>query len=351
VSTTEDLLNLINKDKKKSDATTVYLGDDITMGSVAPYGIPSGIPQFDLYGGRRGGIPAGKVVEFYGFEMVGKTTAALQAGAEWQKRGGQVFFIDTEQTYSPRRAQELGCNAAGIIKFEAGTIEEVFDNMKTIFRALGEAKTEDPVLIIIDSITGVPTLADKEGKLDASDRPGFESKQIKRGLKQLVDQLGEMPSKPTIIFINHAYETFNTYGKKSKSGGGHGLKFFASVRVSFTHKGMLKDGEVRKGQTIKIEIEKLKGAVLEYPVFEAELKNECGFDHFESLESVMVATNYASKPKSSQTITFNLTDEQIKSTDFKVWCEENGGYDAQYNAWRKWAIDQGILQPWGGAEK
>ena len=173
------------KVQKNKDFMT-YAGDDLSMGSVVPYGVSSGIPELDLYLGRKGGLPAGKVIEYYGFSMVGKTTAALQAAAEWQKRGGLVIFIDNEQSYSPERFRQLGGVPENLLKHEVNTIEQTFD---VIYYYLGtiEGKAskkaqrgllddfDKPVLIIVDSVTGVPTQADTEGNLEKSERPGFEA--------------------------------------------------------------------------------------------------------------------------------------------------------------------------------
>ena len=353
------------KVQKNKDFMT-YAGDDLSMGSVVPYGVSSGIPELDLYLGRKGGLPAGKVIEYYGFSMVGKTTAALQAAAEWQKRGGLVIFIDNEQSYSPERFRQLGGVPENLLKHEVNTIEQTFD---VIYYYLGtiEGKAskkaqrgllddfDKPVLIIVDSVTGVPTQADTEGNLEKSERPGFEAKQIKRGVKGMNPLLSQTKCRPSIIFINHCHETFNSWGKKSKSSGGNGLKYYSSVRVEFTHLGMLtnKSTEQRLGQKIKIYIEKLKGAALEYDKFNTELTNDIGFDRYEGLKLAMIATNFATRPSGSQVVTI-LPDTdlevQVKQTEFRRWVEENEGYDTVYKNWRLWAIREGYLSPWGGAD-
>ena len=344
-----ELFGLIKKDSK----VDVYLGDDVTMGSVSPYGVPSGLPQLDVYLGGKGGLPAGKIIEYYGFQMTGKSTAAMQAGAEWQKKGGVVIFIDTERGWLPLRARQLGMIPERVIKYEPETVEGVFNCIDDAIDKLEKVKWDKPVLIIVDSITGVPTNADVEGKMEDSDRPGFEAKQIKRGVRRLNALIDSYECKPTIIFINHAIAKIGvTFGKKSESGGGHGIKFFATIRACFTAIGSLREGTKedarRVGQKIQIEIEKLRGASLEYPRFNVELKNEGGFDHIEGLKCAMLATSYAEKPESGRTITFH-DGCQIRNQDFEEWMDQSGGYDAVYLKWRKWCVEKGILQPWGGA--
>ena len=62
-----------------------------------------------------GGYPKGRIVEIYGPESSGKTTFALHAIAEVQKRGGRAAFIDAEHALDPVYAQNLGVNLDEIL--------------------------------------------------------------------------------------------------------------------------------------------------------------------------------------------------------------------------------------------
>ena len=57
-----------------------------------------------------GGLPKGRVVEIYGPESSGKTTLALHAIAECQKKGGIAAFIDAEHAFDKSYAKKLGVN-------------------------------------------------------------------------------------------------------------------------------------------------------------------------------------------------------------------------------------------------
>lgn len=346
-----EIANIFNVLKQnKNIADKVWMGDDLTMDSVAPYGIPSGIPELDFFMGGKGGYPVGKIIEFYGFQMCGKTTAAYQAAAEWQKRGGLVVFIDTEKSFDPGRSRELGCEPAGIIVLEADTIEQIFDHiLNSVLEPLKEAGFKKDVLIIVDSVNGVPSQADVEGNIDESDRPGFEGKQIKRGCKKINPILSDFDFNPTIIFINHAYASIGR-NAKTDSGGGHGIKFYASVRILFTNLTVVREKEERTGQKVLIQIVKLKGAPNDQDKFEILLTNDNGFDRYLSLRDVMVKTGYADRPKGSQTLTIRAgTDKAvgIKNVDFEEWVNTNGGYDKVYLEWREWAIKNDFIRPWG----
>jgi recombination protein RecA len=76
--------------------------------------IPSGSLSLDLALGI-GGLPRGRVVEIYGPESSGKTTLALHAIAEAQKRGGTCAFIDAEHALDPTYARKLGVDVDNLL--------------------------------------------------------------------------------------------------------------------------------------------------------------------------------------------------------------------------------------------
>lgn len=55
-----------------------------------------------------GGYPRGRIIEIYGPESSGKTTLALHAIAEVQKKGGIAAFIDAEHAFDSTYAAKLG---------------------------------------------------------------------------------------------------------------------------------------------------------------------------------------------------------------------------------------------------
>ena len=69
--------------------------------------VPTGSLSLDIALGA-GGYPKGRIIEIYGPESSGKTTLALHAVAEVQKRGGIAGFIDAEHALDPKYAQNIG---------------------------------------------------------------------------------------------------------------------------------------------------------------------------------------------------------------------------------------------------
>ncbi|MDD3627511.1 MAG: ATPase domain-containing protein, partial [bacterium] len=76
--------------------------------------IPSGSLSLDLALGV-GGYPRGRVVEIFGPESTGKTTLALHAIAQAQKKGGIAAFIDAEHALDPIYASKLGVDVENLL--------------------------------------------------------------------------------------------------------------------------------------------------------------------------------------------------------------------------------------------
>ena len=344
------LFGLIKKDLGEDK---VWHGDDLSLNSVPKYCIPSGIPELDLFLGQKGGYPSGKVIEMFGKPCCGKTTAALHAAAEWQKRGGVVMFIDSEHSWDAGRARQIGVNPEEVIVVPVYSVEQVFDTISDTLDTLKASKFDAPYLFIVDSANGVPTEKDAESDLTDNVMVGFEARQIKRGVRKANVKLDTIPCQPTIIFINHAIAVIGGFGKQSAAGGGQGIKFYASVRLEFVHLGYEKKGDEREGQRVMVNIEKLKGGQITFPSFKTVLRNKDGFDKYGSLRDAMIATGFAKRPKGSQIITLlpdTAYETQIKTKEWENWIiNREGGYDGTYLAWRKWAIAKNILKPWGGA--
>ena len=74
-----------------------------------------------------GGFPVGRIIEIFGPESSGKTTIALQAIAEVQKKGGRAAFIDAEHALDPVYARNLGVNINDLLLSQPDTGEQALE--------------------------------------------------------------------------------------------------------------------------------------------------------------------------------------------------------------------------------
>ena len=94
-------------EKQYGKGSVMKLGDNSAHMNVEA--VPTGSLSLDLALGI-GGLPKGRIIEIYGPESSGKTTVALHAVAEVQKRGGIAGFIDAEHALDPVSAISSACS-------------------------------------------------------------------------------------------------------------------------------------------------------------------------------------------------------------------------------------------------
>ncbi len=92
-------------EKQYGKGSVMKLGDESAKMNVEV--IPTGALSLDIALGI-GGLPKGRIIEVYGPESSGKTTVALHAVAEVQRRGGIAGFIDAEHALDPVYAKNIG---------------------------------------------------------------------------------------------------------------------------------------------------------------------------------------------------------------------------------------------------
>ena len=109
-----------------------------------------------------GGLPMGRIVEIFGPESSGKTTIALHAIAEIQKRGEVAAFIDAEHALDPHYAKVLGVNTDELILSQPDYGEQALQIAEEL------AKTGAVKLIVIDSVAALVPRAEVEGDMGDS---------------------------------------------------------------------------------------------------------------------------------------------------------------------------------------
>lgn len=343
------ILENTRKSLKNDPTITVHASTDTGIASFIPFTIPSGLPELDLHLGNRGGLPTGRLIEYYGFEACGKTTAGLHAIAETQRMGGLALFIDAEHTFSPSRAAECGVDLKALQVASVYSIEAVFTVAENWLTAVAVEKFTGPVMIVVDSVTGKTTETESDSDFSKDSRVGHEAKQIRRGVRRLTGLLGK--TKATCILINHSIASNLTmaFGKKSQSAGGHSPKLMSTIRIMFQNLGTLgKASEKRLGQKIKLTIEKLKNAPLPYPIIEEVHLEDNGFNQGLSLLNAGIKTGWVSQSGK----VYKFTEEAGVEAQFtkdeweQVMDKHFEGYRGAYTAWVNFAHQRGFIKFW-----
>lgn len=213
--------------------------------------IPSGSLALDVALGI-GGYPRGRVVEIYGPESSGKTTVALHAIAEAQKKGGQAAFIDAEHALDPTYARALGVNIEELLLSQPDTGEQALE----IAEALVRSGAID--IIVVDSVAALVPKAEIEGEMGDS-HVGLQARLMSQALRKLSGAINK--SKTTAIFINQIREKVGVmFGNPETTPGGRALKFYSSVRLEVRRAETLKQGNEMVGNRARIKVVKNKVA-------------------------------------------------------------------------------------------
>ena len=199
-----------------------------------------------------GGYPKGRIIEIYGPESSGKTTVALHAIAEAQKKGGQAAFIDAEHALDPIYAQKLGVNIDELILSQPDTGEQALE----IAEALVRSGAID--VIVIDSVAALVPKAEIEGEMGDS-HMGLQARLMSQALRKLGGVINK--SNTLAIFINQVREKIGVmFGNPETTPGGRALKFYSSVRLEVRRAETIKQGSDMVGNKTKIKVVKNKVA-------------------------------------------------------------------------------------------
>ena len=251
----------IEKDKEKIlDQVLADIEKQFGKGAVMRLGsqehlnvevVPSGSLSLDIALGV-GGYPKGRIIEIYGPESSGKTTFALHAIAEVQRRGGRAAFIDAEHALDPVYAKNLGVNINELLLSQPDTGEQALEICEALVRS------QVVNIVVIDSVAALVPQAEIEGDMGDS-HVGLQARLMSQALRKLSGTINK--TKTTAIFINQLREKVGVmFGNPETTTGGRALKFYASIRLDIRRGEQLKDGDKFIGNKTNIKVVKNKVA-------------------------------------------------------------------------------------------
>jgi recombination protein RecA len=214
--------------------------------------IPSGSILLDEALGV-GGYPRGRVIEIYGPESSGKTTLALHAIAEAQKKGGIAAFIDAEHALDPVYAKNLGVNIDELWVSQPDNGEQALEIAESLIRS-GAVD-----IIVVDSVAALTPQAEIEGDMGDA-HVGLQARLMSQALRKLTGTLSK--SKAILVFINQIRMKIGVmFGNPETTTGGNALKFYASVRLEVRKIETIEKGEEEAiGNRVRVKVVKNKVA-------------------------------------------------------------------------------------------
>ncbi len=208
-----------------------------------------------------GGVPRGRITEFYGEESSGKSTLCLDLMANFQKKWPDeyILYIDIEGTYDAKWASNMGVkpDTVVILNCLGQYAEEVFDQVKEAMEtgAFG--------LMILDSIGAMYSKQASEKSFEEKTYGG-----IALSLTQFVNQCVPIIKRNNIAFvgINQIRENIGNMYNPISTPGGKAWKFACSQRY-MCRKGKFLD---EKGNEISSGSENPQGHLIEVKLIKSK---------------------------------------------------------------------------------
>jgi len=231
-------------------------GDEAIMtygsGKVASIpSIPSGSIGLDAALGI-GGYPQGRIIEIFGPESSGKTTLALHAIAEAQKKGGVCAFVDAEHALDPEYARKIGVKLTELLITQPDHGEQALEIVESLVRS------NSVDIIVVDSVAALTPKDEIEGDMGQA-QMGKQARLMSQALRKLTAITAR--SKTIIIFINQIRMQLGVmFGNPETTTGGKALKFYTSVRLDIRRIAQIKKGEDVVGGRVRVKVVKNKVA-------------------------------------------------------------------------------------------
>jgi recombination protein RecA len=211
--------------------------------------VPTGSLGLDVALGV-GGLPCGRVIEIYGPESSGKTTLALEAIAQAQRRGGTAAFIDAEHALDVNYARKLGVRTSELLISQPDNGEQALEITETLVRS-GAVD-----VLVVDSVAALVPRAEIEGDM-GEPQMGLQARLMSQALRKLTGTISR--SNCIVIFINQIRMKIGVmFGNPETTTGGNALKFYATVRLDIRRIASLKQGEQVIGNRTRVRVVKNK---------------------------------------------------------------------------------------------
>jgi recombination protein RecA len=237
--------------------------------------VPFGIYSLDYEALTVGGLPRGRIVEVYGAEGGGKTSACLRVIASAQKLGELCAFIDAEHALDPNWATEKhGVDIDKLLVSQPDSGEQALNIVERLVSSGAFS------VIVVDSVAALVPQSELNGEFgDAS--MGVQARMMSQAMRKLTGIVSK--TNTILIFINQVRATIgNSWGPSEATSGGRALKFYASVRLDVRRMSTIKVGDEAVGNKIKIKVVKNKVAA-PFKETEVDLLFDSGFDSLGSL--------------------------------------------------------------------
>jgi recombination protein RecA len=270
------------------------------------------------------GLPGGRVVEYFGAESSGKTTALMAAMVSNAERGGLNIVFDAESTFDQDRYVQMGGDPDSVIMIDTGTMEEFYDKLKKVTEWAGKQEMPHNAVVLI-GVDSMPMIIPKRMfELEGDEQTVGEQARINSRHLPTINDL--LCPNTCLVLLNQVRDkiggmAWNADGNIDTPGG-RIIKHLCSIRVIFNKAGMIdngksKDDRIIIGMKTQAKVVKNKVAPPLRKVTFNIMFDERGIDNVQVMLAQAVSKKWISKKAAGIFELENINKEvQFKAADF-----------------------------------
>jgi recombination protein RecA len=198
------------------------------------------------------GYPGGRMIETFGPESSGKTTALMAGFIENARNGGQNYLADPEGTFDRDRYVQMGGQPDDVALFYPTHLENFYDwAMDMTSWAKTQEMPENALMLI--GLDTMATMIPKEVlEAEAEDRTvGAMARVNAANLPKLDMNLGH---NTCLVILNQVRDKIGTMAWSQEGNidtpGGRIIKHAASIRILFNKSGQIDNGKSKDDREI-----------------------------------------------------------------------------------------------------
>ena len=283
------IIKQVNKDAKEEIMT-------VGLNSYNYKRIPFTSPRMNYC--SFGGLPIGKITEFYGEEHGGKTTTALDIVANYQNMEGAkaVLYVDAENTLDTEWAKKLDVDVDSLVLLQP-KLQSAEDVFQIIYDSV---ETGEVGLWVLDSIPVLLSKAAWEKDMDEKTYAGISGPLTTFGGK-MVPLMSK--TQTTGIAINQIRDDLKSTWGGIKTPGGHSWRHLCSVRMQFSRGSFIDEkgntltraAESPVGNIVNMSMTKNKTCPSTRRTGQYTINYEYGIDYLADLIDVAIRFNIVQK--------------------------------------------------------
>lgn len=265
--------------------------------------------DFPLYGG----LPYGRIVTVSGKEHSGKTTGACTFLAAYQRANPQqtCVFVDVEHALDKEfQAAMTGLDLTKLLYVnpEGMSGEQILDTI------LEFQDSDDIGMIVLDSIAALVSSRDYDSDMEKDNGMAASiAKPLAKFIRKILDTLSAKNN--ILLLINQVRQVGTTFTGAAiyDEPGGHGPKYYASVKLRFGTRTFTqgdkvdaRDGENADGFRLTFATTKNKTASTQRGGGFLTFRYDTGLDWSFDLLEVAIKYDFISRPNNMTYILMNL---------------------------------------------